>query len=178
MFQSYPQYDAMAPPQIVFWGDTQTIIGAQNNTPDWIYKWPNIDRIYRFKKGLYIHHIPHRGYYDPVTDRVFSGTPFPEKLFTDKNVYNFHFSYILPKLVAIKMKYYDERLPNTIKPGWYENVFLKFKQYREEWIRTGFDVQPIHPDTLQNYPYRLKPLDVPLPFCLKALENDLRKEIS
>jgi hypothetical protein len=177
LFEKYPEYDCMAPRQVVFWGDTETVIGAQNGGPGYLFEMPDIDRIYRFKKGLYIHHLPQRGYYDPESRTVISGKPFPDDLFTRKGIYNYHFSYVLPKTVATKIRYYNKRLPNCIKPGWYENIFMKFRENREEWIRTKFDVQPINPETGQHYLCRIKALDTALPPCLKNLEKDICKQI-
>jgi len=178
LFKKFPEYDAMAIPQIVFWGDAHTVIGAQNGTPKkWSWKWFHIDRIYRYKNGMYVHHIPQRGYYDPISKQVVQGRPFPPRFFIDRGIYTYHFSYVFPQSVLIKMKYYNERLPNCIKDGWFDNVFMKFKENREKWIASHFDVQPINPETKQNYPYRIKPLDNPLPRCLKGLEEDIQKEV-
>lgn len=178
LFKKYPEYNCMAPPQIVFWGDTKTILGAQNGGAEYLFEMPSIDRIYRHKNGLYIHHLPQRGYFDPKSRNVISGKPFPEDFFTRKGIYNYHFSYVLPRSVLIKMEYYNERLPNCIKPGWYENIFMKFKENREEWIRTNFDVQPINPETGQNYLCKIKPLDRSLPACFKHLEEDINKQLN
>ena len=178
LFEKYPEYDAMAPPQIVFWGDTKTIVGAKVDNGGYVFEMPGIDRIYRHKKGLYIHHLPQRGYFDPDREKIVPGHLFPEKLLTCRGVYNFHFSYVLPKSVRNKMKYYNRRVPGSVKKGWYRDVFMKFSQKREEWILTRYDVQPIDPETGENFPLCLKPLDKKLPACLKDLEKDIRQEMS
>ena len=177
LFEKYPEYDAMAPPQIVFWGDTRTIMGAQNGGKEYVFEMPGIDRIYRHKKGLLIHHLPQRGYFDPVEEKIIPATLFPEEWLTRRGIYNFHFSYILPKAVRNKMKYYNERVPGSVKPGWYQNVFLNFKNKREEWIKSWFDIQPIDPTTGLNYLCRIKPLDKILPPCLNNLTKDINQEI-
>jgi hypothetical protein len=177
LFELYPEYDAMAPPQVVFWGDTHTIVGVKVDGMGYAYEMPDIDRIYRNKKGLFIHHLPQRGYFDPGTGRIIPGKLFPDDFFARKNIYNFHFSYILPKSVQDKMLYYNERVPGSVKSGWFDDVFMKFPEKREEWIASDFDVQPIDPATGQNYACGIKPLDKNLPACLKDLEKDIHREI-
>jgi hypothetical protein len=102
---------------------------------------------------------------------------FPGEALGDKGIYTYHFSYVLPKAVEAKMKYYNERVQNCIDDDWYRNVFMRFRENREHWIDSHFDVQPVNHDTKENYPWRIKPLHRPLPACLKALEEDIRREL-
>ena len=74
------------------------------------------------------------------------------------------------------MKYYNSRHPESIKPHWYENVFLKFRENKDEWIRSGFDVQPINGDKFPSYKQRLKALGRRLPPFLKDLETEIKRE--
>ncbi len=74
------------------------------------------------------------------------------------------------------MKYYDSRMPDSIKTGWYEHIFMKFRENRDEWIASGFDVQPINAEKFPSYKQRLKPLGHHLPAFLKDLEREIKKE--
>jgi hypothetical protein len=69
-------------------------------------------------------------------------------------------------------------VPGSVKKGWYKEVFMKFQEKRQEWIDTWYDVQPIDPETGENFPLRIKPLDKKLPACLKGLVNDINQEIT
>jgi hypothetical protein len=178
LFERHGEYDAMAIPQIVFWGDTETIIGAQFGPgPEWSWEWPGVDRIYRTRPGTCIHHIPERGYYDPIKEQVTPVRHFPGEVLGDEGIYTYHFSYVLPRSVEAKMKYYNERVQNCIDDDWYRNVFMRFRENREHWIDSHFDVQPVNHETKQNYPWRINPLHRPLPGCLKELEEDISREL-
>ncbi len=178
LFQRYPEYDAMAPRQIVLWGDTGTIIGAVDiENEHVVIEFPGIDRIYRRKEGLYINHLPLRGYFDPSEKRIIGAKLFPDELLCQRDIYNFHFSYVLPKSVKNKMKYYQQRTPGSTRPGWYENVFMRFSEKREEWIESQFDVGPIDTKNGYHFPFVLKPLHKSLPACFKDLEKDIIHEI-
>ncbi len=170
-------YDTIALPQLVFWGDTETIMGAKYGPGgEWSWIWTDIERIFRFKKGQYIQHIPARGYYNPETETVAPCSTYPADRFLENKIFTYHFSYVWPGSVLTKMKYYDSRIPESINADWYENVFMKFSEHRDEWIASGFDVQPINAEKFPSYKQRLKPLDHSLPAFLKGLEADIKKE--
>ena len=119
-FKEEPAYDTIALPQLVFWGDTETIMGAKHNpSEDWSWIWPDIERIFRVKKGQYIQHIPVRGYYNPQTGAVTPCKIYPADRFLKNKIYSYHFSYVLPSSVRTKMKYYNSRLPDSIKKDWF-----------------------------------------------------------
>ncbi len=176
-FKEESGHDTIALPQLVFWGDTETIMGAKfSPSEDWSFIWPDIERIFRVKKGHYIQHIPARGYFNPATETVTPCKKFPVDRFLENNIYAYHFSYVLPPSVLTKMKYYDSRMSASIKAGWYENIFMKFRENRDEWIASGFDVQPINAEKFPSYKQRLKPLGHHLPAFLKDLEREIKKE--
>jgi len=176
-FESDSNYDTIALPQLVFWGDTQTIMGARfGPSEDWSWLWPDIERIFRVKKGLHIQHIPGRGYYHPGTGAVTPCRIFPAARFLSSEIYTYHFSYVLPKSVQTKMEYYNSRHPESIKKDWYQDIFMQFKKNREKWIQSGFDVQPLNSDKFPSYKQKLKALGGDLPPFLKNLEAELIKE--
>lgn len=178
LFQKYPEYDAMAPRQLVLWGDTRTIVGLVDIEEDQvIVEIPGIDRIYRRKEGLYVNHLPLRGYYDPYEERIISAKLFPDELLCQRDIYNFHFSYVLPKSVKNKMKYYQERTPGSTKLGWYQDVFMRFSEKREQWIESNFDVGSVDPKNGYHFPHVLKTLHKTLPACFTELEKEIIQEL-
>lgn len=179
IFDSHPEYDTIAVPQLIFWGDTRTIIAAQEDkNKKWLWKWIGTDRIYRNKKDSYIHHLPDPGFYNPRTQQFTFGNIFPEDVLLEKNIFTYHFSYVLPEAVLAKMMYYDERNPNHYRDGWYENIFLKFKEKRADWIKKKFNVQPVKPNNMLGFPYIIGSLKTPLPQCLEGLERDIEEILS
>lgn len=176
LFQKFPEYDAMAPRQIVFWGDTETILGVDVGE-EYLFEMPGIDRIYRRKKGLYIHHLPVRGYFDSDEERIIEANLFPDELLASRGIYNYHFSYVLPKSVENKMAYYNERVPGSTRLGWYRDVYRRFPERREEWIKSRFDVASIDSGIDYHLSCIIKPLDKTLPACLRDLEKDIIEEI-
>lgn len=160
-------------PNYVFWGDTNTIIEA-HSANGWKDNWFCFERVFRRSPGKYIHHIPERGYYDPKTKNVLSAPTVNQQVFKNAGIFTYHFSYVLDHTVRMKMKYYNYRIPGCIKKNWYEDVFCKFKENKEKWIREDFNIQPLSQDAAGCFRERLSPLNHKLPSFLDELVKDLQ----
>lgn len=159
-------------PNYILWGDTNTVVEVKNKN-GWRRDWFNFERIFRRSPGRYIHHIPERGYYDPKSKRVLPAPTAGPKVFKDANIFTYHFSYILDSAVRMKIKYYNTRIPGCIKNNWYENIFCQFKENKEKWINSEFDVQPLSKSAAGYVKQRIKPLGHDLPPFLNDLIKDL-----
>lgn len=159
-------------PNFIMWGDTSTIVEASHNNK-WVTNWFSFERIFRRCPGKWIHHIPQRGYYDPQNQTVLPAPTVGPDIFKSEGIFIYHFSYILPNSVKAKIKYYNYRIPGCIKNNWYEEVFNKFKDNKQNWMQTDFDVQPLSNNSAGYCKQRLRPLGHNLPDFLKDLEKDL-----
>jgi len=159
-------------PNFIIWGDTDTIVEIKNKN-SWITNWFSFERIFRRCPGKYIHHIPERGYYDPKSNRVLPAPTVGPQIFKSAGIFTYHFSYVLPQSVKTKLKYYNNRIPGCIKKDWYENIFSKFKENKNEWIKNDFNVQPLSDNSAGYCKQRLRPLDHKLPEFLAELEKEL-----
>jgi hypothetical protein len=166
------KYSIISIPNLVFWGDTETIIEAKQGNK-WNRYWFNFERIFKRHPKYYINHIPDRGYYDPKTKRVLPGIIAPQKELFEKGIYTYHFSYILPESVKNKLKYYNHRTPGCILNNWYENIFQKFAQNKQKWTKEDFNIQPINPAKYSSFPERIRPLNIKLPQFLQELKKEL-----
>lgn len=175
IFKNHRYCHKAAIPNFVFWGDTKTIVEAHIDGK-WDKNWFAYERIFRKLPNTYIHHIPDRGYYCLKTKRIISGTQIPIKIFKDLGIYTYHYSYVLPSNVKDKIQYYNIRSPNCIKKDWLDKVFNQFKLKRDEWINTGFNVQPIDGNVYSSFDERLQNF-TQTPSFLKELEKDLLKRL-
>lgn len=163
-------------PNLVFWGDTSTITEVKNGN-SWNKYWFNFERIFKRDPRYYINHIPDRGYYNPKNGAILQGVMAPQNILFEKNIFTYHFSYVLPENVKMKLKYYNHRTPGCIKTNWYEKTFCNFKKLKQEWINTDYDVQPIDESKYSSFVERIRPLGFELPNFLKPLKTDLDKLI-
>jgi len=170
----FKMYNTISIPNFIFWGDCETIVEAHGQN-GWKRNWFAFERIFKRNPKFYINHIPDRGYYDPKTEIVYPGKIAPQHHLIKNGIYTYHFSYVLPESVKMKLKYYNHRTPGCIKDDWFKNVFSKFKQNKEKWIKNDFDVQPINPDKYSSFPERLRPLGHKLPDFLSGLKKDLEQ---
>lgn len=126
-------------PQYVFWGDKDTVLQA-HGPKGWQTFWAKVPRIYRWKSGMTLHHLP-MGYW--VNGAVTTPQPMSQQYFLERKIFCYHFSWVFPDEVGMKMRYYDHRIRNAIKPDWYEKVWLQFPAKGAEWKRSNFNIQPV-----------------------------------
>jgi hypothetical protein len=175
LFDTYPKAQGISLPHYVFWGDTKTIALRANASGRWIPNWLSAVRIFKAPKpGWSIHHIPTTGYYNNNTGQVVYPTVIPGADLVRMNLWFYHFSYCFKQDVVNKIKYYDFRHKGSkcIKKNWLENVFLKIEDNKEEWIRSGFDVQPVALQG-QSAAQRLAKFTGTLPDNLKKLAVEI-----
>jgi hypothetical protein len=172
-FKMFPRTQILSIPNLVFWGDCDTLVEAMSSN-GWNRTWFNFERIFRFKKGYYIHHIPERGYFDPRNKKVLPAPILGGEYFIERGIYTYHFSYVLPEAVQMKMRYYNHRIPGCIKDNWYERTFCGFKANKKQWIDLEFNVEPINESKHAAVQKRLQPLGHKLPPFLAPLIKDLQ----